>query len=261
MPVSGDFQFVARVTRLDFANYWSKAGVMLRDNLGPGAAFTHMMVNAAAVTGDQWRLNNGGGCDWTQTPGAPPNFPTVPVWLRTTRTGNVVTGDYSPDGVTWTTVATETPAIGTNAYIGLAVTAHDNSKFTTAVFDNVGFVATAATDPRPASVCQDDQDCCDALTTPATAACEVDVPLSTPVKRHCILLSGNSCVALGSTCATDADCCGFPTNHCSSKGVCAIPPPPFPYGDTVFTRDYVASCPAGMAPRWHALFWADDHAR
>ncbi len=253
VPVSGDFQFVARVTRLDFADYWSKAGVMLRDNLSASAAFTHMMVNFGGDTGYQWRLNNGGGCDWT--PGPSPSFPMEPVWERMTRTGNVVSADYSPDGVTWQNIGTETPAIGTNAYIGLAVTAHNNSTFTTAVFDNVGFVALGATDLRPGSVCQDDQDCCDALTTPATAACQIDVPLSMPVARHCVLLSSNSCVALGSNCSTDADCCGFPTNHCNMKGVCAVPPPPFPYGDTVFTRDYVASCPAGEAPRWQFLDW------
>jgi hypothetical protein len=173
-----------------------------------------------------------------------------------TRSGSVVTGDTSLDGVTWQQVGMLTPGIGASAYLGLAVTAHNNGTFTTAVFDNVGFVANPANDPRPGSVCQDDQDCCDALTTPATAACQVDVPLSTPITRHCISLSANSCIPLGSSCVTDADCCGFPTNHCNTKGVCAVPPPPFPYGDTVFTRDYVAMCPAGTAPLWRAFYWA-----
>ena len=58
-------------------------------------------------------------------------------------------------------------------------------------------------------------------------------------------------------CVTDTDCCGFPTNHCNTKGVCAVPPPPFPYGDTVFTRDYVANCPAGTSPAWHFFDWTD----
>jgi len=253
VPVTGDFQFVTRVTRLDWADVWSKAGIMLRDSLAPNSAFAHMMINAGGTTGLQWRTPTGNGCDWTQ--GAGVNFPSAPYWLRLTRTGAVVTGDGSPDGVTWTNVGTLTPAIGTSAYVGLAVTAHNNGRSTTAIFDNAGFVSTAGADPRPGSACQDDQDCCDAITTPATAACEVDVPLSTPVTRHCILLSGNSCVALGASCVSDADCCGFPTNHCDTKGVCAVPPPPFPYGDTIFTRDYVADCPVGMVPNWHFFDW------
>ncbi len=253
VPVTGDFQFVTRVTRLDWADVWSKGGIMLRDSLAPNSAFAHMMINAGGTTGLQWRTPTGGGCDWTQ--GAGVNFPSAPYWLRLTRTGAVVTGDGSPDGVTWTNVGTLTPAIGTSAYVGLAVTAHNNGTSTTAIFDNAGFVSTAGADPRPGSACQDDQDCCDAITTPATAACEVDVPLSTPVTRHCILLSGNSCVALGASCVSDADCCGFPTNHCDTKGVCAVPPPPFPYGDTIFTRDYVANCPTGMVANWHFFDW------
>jgi regulation of enolase protein 1 (concanavalin A-like superfamily) len=253
VPVSGDFQFVARATRLDWSDFWAKGGIMLRDTLASNSAFAHMMVNAAGAATLQWRTPTGSGCNASAN--STTNFPTAPLWLRLTRTGNLVTGDYSSDGTTWTNSGTVTTTIGLNAYIGLAVTAHNNSTTTTATFDNVGFVAQPAFDPRPGSLCQDDQDCCDALTTPATAACEVDVPLSTPVTRHCVLLSGNSCVALGSTCVTDTDCCGFPTNHCNSKGVCAVPPPPYPYGDTVFTRDYAATCPAGEAPRWHVLFW------
>jgi hypothetical protein len=250
VPVSGDFQFVARVVSLAPADVWSKAGIMLRDNLASDSAFAHMMISAGSGTGYQWRTPTGNGCSWT--PGTASAFP---YWLRLTRTGTVVTADGSTDGMTWANVGTLTPAIGNNAYLGLAVTAHNNSTFTTAVFDNVGFVSVAGASPLPGSLCQDDQDCCDALTTPATAACEVDVPLASPVTRHCILLTGNSCVALGATCVSDSDCCGFPTNHCDTKGVCAVPPPPFPYGDTIFTRDYVADCPVGMVPNWHFFDW------
>jgi hypothetical protein len=250
--VTGDFQFVARVTSLAWSNYWAKAGIMLRDNLNSNSAFAHQMINAGGVATLQWRTPTGSTCGAAGN--ATTNFPTTPVWLRLTRTGNLVTGDYSVDGTTWTNSGTVTPAIGATAYIGLAVTAHDNATSTTAVFDNAGLVPQPAFDPRPGAVCQDDQDCCGALTTPATAACEVDVPLMTPVQRHCVLLSGNSCIALGGTCVTDTDCCGFPTNHCTN-GACAVPPPPYPYGDTVFTRDFVASCPAGMAPQWRYFYW------
>jgi hypothetical protein len=249
MPVSGDFQFVARVTSLQWADYWSKAGVMLRDNLSPSSAQEMIMINAGSLTGLQWRLAGGNSSDWTQGPGA-----SFPNWVRLTRTGTVVSGDVSPDGVTWTNVGTQTPAIGSGAYIGLAVTAHNNGTRTTATFDNVGFGAGAATDARPGSVCQDDSDCCGALASPPTAACKVDVPVTQPVTRHCLLLASNSCVPIGSTCTSDSDCCGFPSNHCT-LGVCAVPPPPFSYSDLVFTRDYVADCPSQKKPVWRFFDW------
>jgi regulation of enolase protein 1 (concanavalin A-like superfamily) len=251
VPISGDFQFVAHVTNVSYADYWTKAGIMLRDNLAPNAAYAHMMINAGEFLGFQWRLANGNNCDWTA--GGPSSFPQ---WLRLTRKGTLVTGEVSDDGTTWTTVGTITPSIGTNAYIGLAVTAHNNATTATATFDNVGFVAPSGIDPRPASECLDNQDCCDAQSTPPTAACQVDTPIDpNNVKRHCLLVTGNSCVALGSRCVSDTDCCGFPTNHCNVMGVCAVPPPPFPYADTVFTRDFTASCPSGTNPIWRAFNW------
>jgi hypothetical protein len=45
-------------------------------------------------------------------------------------------------------------------------------------------------------------------------------------------------------------------SRCNSQGVCAIPPPPFPYNDTVFTRDYAANCPPQTQPRWNVFYWA-----
>jgi regulation of enolase protein 1 (concanavalin A-like superfamily) len=248
-PVSGDFQFVARVTSLQWADYWSKAGVMLRDNLSSGSAHAFMMINAGALTGFQWRSTNGGSSDWTQGPGA-----SFPYWVRLSRSGSVVSGDVSPDGVTWTNVGAQTPSVGSNAYIGLAVTAHNNGTTTTATFDNVGFGAASVPDPRPASVCLDDSDCCGALASPPTAACMVDVPVTQPVTRHCLALSSNSCVPIGSSCTSDSDCCGFPSNHCTAR-TCAVPPPPFSYSDLIFTRDYVASCPSQQKPIWRFFDW------
>jgi hypothetical protein len=254
VPVTGDFQVITHVSRLDWSDQWAKAGLMLRDNLSASSAFAMDMVNAAALTGFQWRTTNGNGCNWTQGP-TMPSSPSLSAWLRLTRTGNVVTSDASVDGTTWTSIGTLVPTIGNSAYVGLAVTAHNNGTSTTAVFDSSSFVSLAGTDTRPASLCQDDQDCCGALTTPPTAACQVDVPITSPVTRHCILLSSNSCVALGNACVSDTDCCGFPTNHCDTTGKCAVPPPPFPYKDTVYTRDYAGNCPVAEVPRWEFFFW------
>jgi len=249
VPISGDFRFQARVTSLGYADYWSKAGVMLRSDLTSSAAQSTMLINAGALTGFQWRSSNGASSSWTQGPGAG-----FPYWVRLTRAAGIVSGDVSPDGVNWTNVGSIQPTIPNAAYVGLAVTAHNNATSTKATFDNVSFGATVPPNPLPASACLDDNDCCGAQTAPPTAACEVDVPLATPVTRHCVPLGSNSCVALGGSCASDADCCGFPTNRCT-KGACAVPPAPFSYTDLVFTRDYLASCPSQEQPVWRFFDW------
>jgi RHS repeat-associated protein len=68
--------------------------------------------------------------------------------VRITRTGTSVSGYRSPDGVTWTLIASDTitftqPTI----YAGLAVTSHTNAAVSTATFTNVattGWVTTAS---------------------------------------------------------------------------------------------------------------------
>jgi regulation of enolase protein 1 (concanavalin A-like superfamily) len=248
-PVSGDFVFQARVTYLAYADYWSKAGVMLRDNLASNSAQEFTMVTPPALTGVEWRQTNGNSTSWTEGPGA-----SFPYWVQIARAGTLVTGSVSPDGVSWTVVDQETPAVGNNAYIGLAVTAHNNGTTTTGTFDNVSFGASTPPDPRPGSLCQDNQDCCGALANPPTAACVVDIPIANPVTRHCLLLTANSCVPLGGMCASDSDCCGFPNDHCT-KGICALPPPSNDYTDVVYTRDYVGTCPTGTEVVWRFFDW------
>jgi hypothetical protein len=247
VAVQGDFVFQARIVSLDEANSWSKSGVMVRDSLASNSAQAFMMINATGLSGLQWRSTTGNSSSWTQGPQE-----WFPYWVQISRSGQVVTGSISPDGVNWTLVDTETPTIGSSAYVGLAVTAHDNSTTATAVFDHVGFQSVTPPDPRPGSLCQDDNDCCGALTTPPTAACKVDVPVTNPVTRHCTLLASNSCVNLTGACTTDTDCCNFPNNRCFMN---ACTNALNSYIDAVFTRDYNVTCPTGTQVLWKFFDW------
>ena len=74
-----------------------------------------------------------------------------PVSLKIARAGDTFTGTVSPDGATWSTVASVTlssPTPGTMA-VGLAVTSHDPTVLNTAMFDRVS--ATPATTSPPQS--------------------------------------------------------------------------------------------------------------
>jgi hypothetical protein len=62
------------------------------------------------------------------------------LWVKVVRTGSTFTGYQSEDGTNWTQVGSiSVPAIGANAYVGLAVTSHNNGTLCTATLDNVTF--------------------------------------------------------------------------------------------------------------------------
>jgi regulation of enolase protein 1 (concanavalin A-like superfamily) len=131
--ISGDVEIVARVDSLEMAHEWSKAGVMIRAALTGGSANAYALVSAGMGLTGQRRLSNGGGS--TSTVGS--SSARAPVWLRAVRTGNQVATSWSTNGSSWTPIATDTIALGTSAYVGIAVTSHNPSARATARVSNV----------------------------------------------------------------------------------------------------------------------------
>ena len=70
---------------------------------------------------------------------------TSPVWLRLTRTGNVFVASHSTDGVTWAQAGVITMDMASEAYVGFAVTSHNDGVLTTANFSNVSVVGGQGT--------------------------------------------------------------------------------------------------------------------
>ena len=138
----GDFELTARVTGLTNTDPFAKAGVMVREDLSPGSR--HAFMALTAEKGPHWenRSAPNGTTDFV--------IPTVgagaPYWVRLVRSGNHFAGYASPDGQTWTLVGSATITFATNAYVGLAVTSHDNSRLNAATFDGVSVGAA----PPPA---------------------------------------------------------------------------------------------------------------
>jgi hypothetical protein len=67
-------------------------------------------------------------------------------WVRVERNAGIVTGYESADGTTWTKIDSADLGLSTRpALIGLAVTAHDNAKLCTAVFEQVTLVMPGST--------------------------------------------------------------------------------------------------------------------
>ncbi len=136
---TGDGQILARVNSLVNTDPWAKAGVMFRESLAAGSRHVMMVVTPGNGSAFQRRTTTGGTS--THTAGAAVS---APYWVRLTRINNTFTGQISADGVTWMTVSSEIITLPGTVYVGLALTAHNNSLLSTAAFSGVQVNAGAA---------------------------------------------------------------------------------------------------------------------
>jgi hypothetical protein len=140
VPMNGDCTVTARVNSQDATDGWAKAGVMIRSSLAANAAQASMLTTPGNGMVFQYRTTNRGqtGSNTALNPGTLPD-----IWLRVVRSGNTFTAWTSPDNANWTIVGTQTITMGTTVYAGLAVTAHNNSMASSAMF-STAFVTSGA---------------------------------------------------------------------------------------------------------------------
>jgi autotransporter-associated beta strand protein len=132
---NGDGTLTARVTSQIAANVWSKAGVMVRENVSAGARNAFMCVTPNNGVNFQNRAATG-GASFTITTGV--SGLVAPYWVRLTRSGTTFTALCSSNGVNWVTVGSSNlTGFATAAVWGLAATAHDNTLASAVTFDNV----------------------------------------------------------------------------------------------------------------------------
>jgi regulation of enolase protein 1 (concanavalin A-like superfamily) len=138
--LSGNGSITAKVDSLTRSDAWSKAGVMIRETLEAGSKHVSMVVTPDNSCSQQYRTANSGASastNWTGT------AVTAPYWVRVTRTGNTFQTESSPDGKTWTALGTDqTITMASNVYIGLCVTSHNATAYSTAEFSNVSATGT-----------------------------------------------------------------------------------------------------------------------
>jgi hypothetical protein len=124
-------EITARVRSVENTHVWAKAGVMFRQS-PPYAPSQHVMVVVTPGKGVamQYRPEH--------------NAPSVqiavragiaPEWVRLTQVEGTFRGYASEDGVTWHLIGSL--SVDWSGEPGLAVTSHNNSTLTTAVFENV----------------------------------------------------------------------------------------------------------------------------
>lgn len=130
--VTGDVEVIARVDSISAGEGWAKAGVMIRASLSAGSPHAFALVSRAKGAAFQRRAAAGGLTTHAQGPSA-----AAPSWVRIVRIGSRLTGFSSPDGKVWTMIGGGPVALGTAAYVGLAVTSHTTAAAATAVMSQV----------------------------------------------------------------------------------------------------------------------------
>jgi autotransporter-associated beta strand protein len=134
-PLSGDGSIIARVTGVQAANIYSKAGIMIRESLISNSSNAMLTIIPGGSAYFQTRTTTAGATGATYGAGA-----TGPRWLKLTRVGNIFTAYHSGTGAPgdWVQVGTATTiSMTSEIYIGLGVSAHDNTKTCDATFDNI----------------------------------------------------------------------------------------------------------------------------
>jgi glucose/arabinose dehydrogenase len=144
--LTGDGTITARVTSFSNAgNVNGKAGVMIRQSLGAGAA--HLMAAmppAGTVTVVKAVQRATTGATSTAVNGPAPSFP---AWVRVVRAGTSLTAFHSTNGTTFTALGTALTMSAGTVYVGLAVTSHLDGANATALFDNVTITTPAPPGP------------------------------------------------------------------------------------------------------------------
>jgi regulation of enolase protein 1 (concanavalin A-like superfamily) len=140
-PITGDVDVVARVASLKNTNPWAKAGVMIRESLSAGSRHAYALVSASSGYAFHRRIDTSGFSNSSGAAGAAPG------WVRLVRTGYQFKAFRSADGLTWTSMGTDTIPMSESVYVGLAVTSHTVSAATTAVVDHLTVTALSAPSP------------------------------------------------------------------------------------------------------------------
>jgi regulation of enolase protein 1 (concanavalin A-like superfamily) len=115
-----------------------EAGLMMRESSAASARHASILMGGSGVT-VRSRLVTGGNT--VSNPAA------RGTWLRLERVGPAIKALVSIDGSQWTTVATQTLALASTAYVGIVVTSRAPTSLATATVSNMAVSSTTPTLP------------------------------------------------------------------------------------------------------------------
>ncbi len=132
--VSGDEQMTVRVDSIENTDRWAFAGVMFRAGLEQDAPHVAMTLTPESGPVFAYRLVDGGWEVKSQSV-----MMSAPLWLRIVRTENVFEGQYSSDGLSWTTVGSQAVNMGQTIRGGIVAASNNNEQQATAVLADLSF--------------------------------------------------------------------------------------------------------------------------
>jgi len=135
--MSGDFTITARVASVQKVNAWTKAGLMVREGLSPGARHASFFATPSITKGTAFQFRDPEN-DISSHIAGPDLAP--PVWLKLVRRGDTVTGYYRHNITDpWTTLQYKVFSfhLADSLDVGLAVSSHADGQLATAQFTDV----------------------------------------------------------------------------------------------------------------------------
>ncbi len=151
MKIEGDFDVSVQIKSLSKTHQYTKAGIMARVDLNDNSQHAYFQIFPDISP----RNKNNGGCEFQyrlekggemkaiypnpETAGNKfdVNFPNT--WIRLKRHGDIFESYISSDNINWELYSTFEQKLPIGLLVGLAVTSHNSSDFTTAVFSNLIF--------------------------------------------------------------------------------------------------------------------------
>jgi len=148
---SGNLEFGAKLTAWNSGGVASaKGGLMIRASTNAGAPeFTLHVTGTGRALKLKWRTSQG----WSTANFSGPTSTNLPLWLKLSKSGTMVTAFYSSNGVNWTQLGTPQTldGIGSNFLYGMAVASNSNVVAASATFELGGGNGPQITSFSPAS--------------------------------------------------------------------------------------------------------------
>ena len=130
--LAGDFDVKVRVDSVSYADAWSKAGLIARENLTGGSRFAAAFATPN-ISGNYFQFRSTDAAQSTNAGSFPVTYPNT--WLRLRRAGGVLTGFAGVDGNSWVQLGTVTlTAPPASMLVGMAVTSRSTNQLLTAEF-------------------------------------------------------------------------------------------------------------------------------
>lgn len=136
--IMGDCEISAKLESLEATDGWAKAGVMVREDLSGGSKHAMSLVSFGNGATFHYRTENN---QYTSGGDMQANIK-APYWVKLTRKGNLFTFYISATGINWQQLTETEIKISDRAYVGLALSNHDNHALAKADFSHVQLTGT-----------------------------------------------------------------------------------------------------------------------